>query len=154
MSVRRAARHLLIMRRREIEYSRNSRANCAASSSVLQLDVGVGFGSAIDVVARRLQFGVVAMAGTSQALEEDELEFIGFQDSEIPVGRLEKVGQVASQEREIQVCRDANRFGQPMANELLDHAVGHDNRHPLERIAPLMLGNGRSERRDQIFEPV
>ena len=94
------------------------------------------------------------MAGTSQALEEDELEFIGFQDSEIPVRRLEKVGQVASQEWEIQVGRDANRFGQPMANELLDHAVGHDNRHPLERIAPLMLGNGRSERRDQIFESV
>ena len=35
MSDRRAARHFPIMRRREIEYSRNSRANCAASRSVL-----------------------------------------------------------------------------------------------------------------------
>jgi hypothetical protein len=91
------------------------------------------------------------MAGTSQALEEDELELIGFQDFEILVGRLEKVGEVASQEWEIQVCRDADGFGQPMADELLDYAVGYDNRHPLERIAPLMLRNGRSERRDQIF---
>ena len=34
-SDRRAARHFSIMRRREIEYSRNSRANCAASRTVL-----------------------------------------------------------------------------------------------------------------------
>ena len=94
------------------------------------------------------------MAGTSKALEEDKLKLIGLQDLEILVGRLEKLGEVAAQERELQICRDADRFSQPMADELLDDAIGHDNRHPLERIAPLMLGDGLGQRRDQIFESI
>lgn len=94
------------------------------------------------------------MARTSKALEEDKLKFVGFKDPEILVGRLEKIGQVAPQEREIQVCRHADRFSQPMANELLDDAVGHDNRNPLERIASLMLRHGIGQRRDQIFQSV
>src|ERR1700691_6460694 len=82
-----------------------------------ELDVGVSFGSSMDVVARRFQFRVVAMAGTSKALEEDKLKFVGFKDPEILVGRLEKIGQVAPQEREIQVRRNSDRFSQPMAHE-------------------------------------
>ena len=58
------------------------------------------------------------MAGASKALEEDKLEFIGFKDPEILVRRLEKLGQVASQEREIQICRDAVRFSQPTGGRL------------------------------------
>ena len=61
-----------------------------------ELDVGVGSGSAMNVVARRLQVGVVAMAGASKALEEDELELVGFEDLEVLVRRLEKLGQIVS----------------------------------------------------------
>ena len=119
-----------------------------------ELDVGVSFGSPEDVVARRFQAGVVAMVRASKALEEDQLELIGVQDLEVLVRRLEKLGQVAAQERELQICRDADRFSQPIANELLDDAVGHDDRHPLQRIASLMRGYGLGQRRDQIFESI
>src|SRR5580692_8153886 len=106
------------------------------------------------VVARRLQVCVIAKAGTSKAFEDHELKLIGFQDPEILVGRLENPGEIAAQERKLQICRDANRFRQPMPYELLDDAVGHDDRDALERIAPLMLRDSLGQRRDQIFQSI
>ena len=94
------------------------------------------------------------MVRTSKAFEEDQLKLVGVQNLEILVRRLEKLGEIAPQEREFQICRDADRFGQPIANELLDDAVGHDDRDPLERIASLMLGYRLGQRRDQIFESI
>src|ERR1035437_6914251 len=57
-----------------------------------ELDVGVSFGSRLDIVARRLQVGVVAMARTSKALEQDQLELIGVQDLQARIRGLEKFG--------------------------------------------------------------
>ena len=94
------------------------------------------------------------MVRASQALEEDKLELVGLQDLEVLVRRFEKLGQVAAQEREFQICCDPDRFSQPIANELFDDAIGHDNRNPLQRIASLMRGYGLGQRRDQIFESI
>ena len=132
------------MRRLEIEYSRNSRANCAASRIVLSSTSAVSFGSRLDVVARRLQVGVVAMARTSKALEQDQLELIGVQDLQVLIRRLEKFGQVIPQEREFQIRRDADRFGQPIADELFDDAVGYDNR---DRLRAARASDARLPRR-------
>src|SRR5208282_3315755 len=48
-----------------------------------ELGVGSSFGSRLDVVARRLQVRVVAMARTSKALEQDQLELIGVEDLQV-----------------------------------------------------------------------
>src|SRR5258708_30444299 len=96
-----------------------------------ELDVSIRFGSPENVVAHRLQFGGVAMVLTSQALEEDELELVSLQNLQVLVRGLKKLGEVAAQKRELQICRDPVRFRQPIADKLLDDAVGHDNRHPL-----------------------
>ena len=94
------------------------------------------------------------MAGTSEAFEENQLKLIGLEDLEILVGRLEKPGEIGAQERKLQICGDADRFSQPMPNELLDDAVGHDDRDALERIAPLMIRDRLGERRNQIFHSI
>ena len=41
-----------------------------------------------------------------------------------------------------------------MTDELLDDAVGHDDRDALERIAPLMIRDGLGQRRNQIFKSI
>ncbi len=119
-----------------------------------ELDVGVSSGPAMYVVARRLQVRVLAMAGTAKAFEEHELKLISLEDLEILVGRFEKPGEIAAQKWKLQICRDADRFSQPMTDELLDDAVGHDDRDALERIAPLMIRDRQGERRDQIFQSI
>ena len=108
----------------------------------------------MDIVVRRLQLRVLAMAGTAKAFEEHELKLISLQDLEILVGRLENPGEIAAQERTLQICRDADRFSQPMTDELLDDAVGHDDRDALERIAPLMIRDRLSQRCNQIFKSI
>ena len=94
------------------------------------------------------------MVRTSQTLEQDKLKLVSFQDLEIFFGRLKKIRQETAQEREFQIRRDADRFSQPVTNELLDDPVGHDDRHPLQRIVPLMRRNSLCQRRDQIFESI
>jgi hypothetical protein len=80
------------------------------------------------------------MVRASQARKQDKLQLVGLEDLEVLIRRLKKLGQVAAQERELQVCGDADRFSQPITDELLDDAVGHDNRHSLQRIASLIRG--------------
>ena len=94
------------------------------------------------------------MAGTAEAFEEHELKLIGLQDLEILVGRLENLGEIAAQEWKLQICRDADRFCQPMTDELLDDAVGHDDRDTVERIAPLMIRDGHGQWCNQIFQSI
>src|SRR5208337_2121271 len=113
-----------------------------------ELDVGVGVGTSANVVARRLQVGVVAMGGTSKTLEEDQLELIGVQDPQVLVDRLENAGEVVPQEWKSQVSRHAERFRQPIADELFDDAVRHDDRDLIERRAALMQGDTFGQRRD------
>src|ERR1019366_9116631 len=97
-----------------------------------ELDVGISFRSRLDVVAGRPQVGVVAMARTSKALEQDQLELLGVQDLQVLVRRLEKFGQIIPQKRKFQSLRAANLFVKPIADELFDDAVGYDNRDRLE----------------------
>ena len=97
---------------------------------------------------------IVAIVRAAQALEEDKLQLVGLQYLKVLVSRLEKLAQVAAQERESQIGRDADRFSQPVANELFDHAVGHDDRHSLQRVASLMRRDRLGQRRDQIFESI
>ena len=94
------------------------------------------------------------MAGASQAFEEDELEIVGVEDLEVLVRRLEDLREVVPQEGEFQVGGDADRFGEPMAHELFDDAIGHDDRDRLERVASLMRGDCLGQRRDQVFESI
>src|SRR5208337_1943969 len=94
------------------------------------------------------------MTGTSETFEDDELELVGVENLQILGRRLEEFREIVPQKGEFQICRDTDRFGQPIPYELFDDAIWHDNRDRVERVAPLLRCDRLCQRRNQVFESI
>ena len=92
--------------------------------------------------------------GDSQALEQHQLKLLDIKDAEPRISLLQHSGEKSPEKRKIEICGDSDGLGDPMPDEVFDHAAGNHDGDAIQRAFALGCCNRVGQRRDQVLQPV